>query len=216
MTLIRPGAINAKIANQLGSCVLASMRSRSSAGYVAIRPDGRRRLNATAGGAANGDRRPGPDAERHDPDQDGRSTATQGIRLGLDAPRLGHRAHKPLPLVEYVNNETLPCCFRNRDAGAWQHIPAGARQGGQQWRAGRTSVRCGPRSPVFAAWLVQLRGPVCVRWRSFTNFYFDVGKRPSWRHLLIRDDPTGAFEPHNARRQISGRYRWRRPTAPTR
>jgi hypothetical protein len=25
--------------------------------------------------------------------------------------------------------------------------------------------------------------------------YFDVGKRPLWRHLLIRDDPTGAFEP---------------------
>jgi hypothetical protein len=30
------------------------------------------------------------------------------------------------------------------------------------------------------------------------NFYFDVGPRPSRRHLVIRDDPTGAFEPSNA------------------
>ena len=50
----------------------------------------------------------------HDPDQDGRSTAAQGIRLELDAPRLGHRAHKPRPLVEYVSNETLSRCFGNR------------------------------------------------------------------------------------------------------
>jgi hypothetical protein len=35
-------------------------------------------------------------------------------------------------------------------------------------------------------------------WRSFSNFYFDVGKRPSWRHLLIRDDPAGEFSPGNA------------------
>jgi len=47
------------------------------------------------------------------------------------------------------------------------------------------------------------------RWRSFPNFYFDVGKRPTWRHLLIRDDPAGAFEPCNAglRRGIDGRDR---------
>jgi hypothetical protein len=42
---------------------------------------------------------------------------------------------------------------------------------------------------VFAAWVaIRSRGPICERWCSFSNFYFDVGKRPSWRHLLIRDD----------------------------
>ena len=46
--------------------------------------------------------------------------------------------------------------------------------------------------------------------RSFGNFYFDVGKRPTWRHLLIRDDPTGEFWPGNARWRIAARYRWRR------
>ena len=55
-------------------------------------------------------RRPGLDAERHDPDQDGHSTAVQGIRVGLDAPRLGHRAQAP-PLVEYVNNERCLAAF---------------------------------------------------------------------------------------------------------
>jgi hypothetical protein len=77
----------------------------------------------------------------------------------------------------------------------------------------RTNIRRGRRSPEFAAWLaIRSRGPVCERWRSFANFYFDVGKRPSWRHLLIRDDLTGEFAPGNARWQIAARYRWARPT----
>ena len=41
--------------------------------------------------------------------------------------------------------------------------------------------------PAFSAWLaIRHRGPLCARWRSFVNFYFDVGKRPSWRHLHPR------------------------------
>ena len=48
---------------------------------------------------------------------------------------------------------------------------------------------------VFTAWLaIRSRGSVRDRWRSFVNFYLDVGPRPSWRHLLIRDDTTGDFE----------------------
>jgi hypothetical protein len=67
------------------------------------------------------------------------------------------------------------------------------------------------RSPIFNAWLaIQQRGRVCERWRSFSNFYFDVGKRPTWRHLLIRDDPTGAFSPENSRWQVARPYMRRR------
>jgi len=32
---------------------------------------------------------------------------------------------------------------------------------------------------------IMSRGPVCERQRSFANYYFDVGKRPSWRHLIL-------------------------------
>jgi hypothetical protein len=65
-------------------------------------------------------------------------------------------------------------------------------------------------------WLaIQRRGPVCERWKSFSVFYSDVHPKPSWRHLLIRDDPTGAFEPGNARWQVARGYR-RRPTARSR
>src|SRR5467141_2180423 len=95
--------------------VLDPGRGRTKTGYFwAISRDDR-----PWGGLDPPARRPGlrpavsVTQQNHDPDQDGRSTAAQGIRLGLDAPRLGHRAHKSPPLVEYVNNETLPRCFRN-------------------------------------------------------------------------------------------------------
>jgi hypothetical protein len=69
-------------------------------------------------------------------------------------------------------------------------------------------IRRKRRSPVFAAWLaIQSRGRVCERWRSFASFYFDVGKPPTWRHLLIRDDTSGEFSPDNARWQVAKRYR---------
>ena len=58
--------------------------------------------------------------------------------------------------------------------------------------------------------------PPINRWRSFVNFYFDVGRKPTWRHLLIRDDPTGEFGPGNAGWRVAARYRWRRPTARSR
>jgi hypothetical protein len=70
--------------------------------------------------------------------------------------------------------------------------------------------------PEFSAWIaIRSRDQACERWCSFSNFYFDVGKRPSWRHLLIRDDPTGEFGPGNARWQMAKWYR-RRLTARSR
>ncbi|MET3970822.1 hypothetical protein [Bradyrhizobium sp. S3.9.1] len=59
---------------------------------------------------------------------------------------------------------------------------------------------------MFDLWLaLQRRGPVCERWRSFGTFYRDVSPKPSWRHLLIRDDTSGAFGPGNARWRVA---RW--------
>jgi hypothetical protein len=82
--------------------------------------------------------------------------------------------------------------------------------------ADRTHVRRGRRSSVFTVWLaIRSRGPIRERWRSFVKFYRDVDRKPSWRHLLIRDDPTGKFGPSNARWRLASRYRWR-PTARTR
>jgi len=54
----------------------------------------------------------------------------------------------------------------------------------------------------------QPRGVVCERWLNFAAFLNDVGERPSWRRLLIRDDPTGelgrAMPDGGLRRGIDG------------
>jgi hypothetical protein len=40
---------------------------------------------------------------------------------------------------------------------------------------------------------------VCDRWRTFDNFYADMGNRPSSKHSLDRKDPDGNYEPDNCR-----------------
>jgi hypothetical protein len=53
--------------------------------------------------------------------------------------------------------------------------------------------------PEFSAWIaIRSRDPNEV-WCSFVEFYLDVGKRPTWRHLVIRTDPAGEFSPDNCR-----------------
>jgi hypothetical protein len=45
-------------------------------------------------------------------------------------------------------------------------------------------------------------GAVLIERTPAPGFYRDVGSRPSWRCLVIRDDPTGEFSPTNSRWQI--------------
>jgi hypothetical protein len=71
-----------------------------------------------------------------------------------------------------------------------------------------------PIKPEYATWLaIKKRGPVCRRWRCYANFRRDVGPKPSWRHLVIRDDASFPFEPSNARWRIAKPYRSPRATA---
>ena len=52
--------------------------------------------------------------------------------------------------------------------------------------------RCGPKGAYRNIW-------VCARWRTFENFYADMGDKPSARHSLDRIDPYGDYEPSNCR-----------------
>jgi hypothetical protein len=84
-------------------------------------------------------------------------------------------------------------------------ISFGATAAGSAMRARRTT-------PEFGAWRAILkRGPLCRRWRCYVNFWRDLGPRPTWMHLVIRDDPTGEFSPTNCRWR-AGRW-YQRPRA---
>jgi hypothetical protein len=75
-------------------------------------------------------------------------------------------------------------------------------------RARRTTVRRKLPPPEFVAWKAIMEGGCCLRWRCYVKFRRVVGKKPSWAHLVVRDDPTAEFGPRNARWRIAKFYRW--------
>jgi hypothetical protein len=46
---------------------------------------------------------------------------------------------------------------------------------------------------------------VCQRWKSFENFFADMGKRPSRKHEITRSDNDGNYEPSNCQWSADGR-----------
>ena len=75
---------------------------------------------------------------------------------------------------------------------------------------------CGPGcdTATFDTWLaLRKRGKLCQSWQSFASFLGDVGKKPSWRHLIIRADTDGLFEPGNAKWRVAKDYRSPRRSA---
>ena len=73
-----------------------------------------------------------------------------------------------------------------------------------------------PVTPEYHIWRVIMARGCCRRWRCFINFRRDVGAKPSWRHLLIRDDTSREFGPDNAAWQTARWFLSPRSTARTR
>ena len=77
--------------------------------------------------------------------------------------------------------------------------------------ASKAKVRRKPLTPEYSTWVaIQKRGPICRRWQCYVNFRRDVGKRPTWTHLVMRADTSREFGPSNARWQVGPTYRQRR------
>jgi hypothetical protein len=131
--------------------------------------------------------------------------------------RSGGVSARHLPLAQRVSPSGAGCRASrptNRDA----HISrVSARRTGSCRTALPVRFDGRPRmSGTFRSWqVIRRRGPLCKRSRAYPNFHRDVGPQPSWAHLMIRDDTSGAFEPGNARWRLAKWFRSRRSTART-
>lgn len=70
--------------------------------------------------------------------------------------------------------------------------------GQQQFvESSRAHGMCG--TPTYRTWERVIRtGEVCKRWKSFENFFKDMGKRPTVNHFLVRKDSASTWRPENA------------------
>lgn len=82
--------------------------------------------------------------------------------------------------------------------------------------SGRTGTHKMTKSPEYVSWVEMRRRcnakprvdhtdytslgiTVCERWESFSNFYADMGPKPSPKHTLDRRENSGNYEPSNCR-----------------
>lgn len=84
-----------------------------------------------------------------------------------------------------------------------------------------------PEYPVWARMITRCTNPkasryanyggrgivVCERWRSFENFYADMGCKPSADHSIERIDVDGNYEPHNVRWATKREQHWNKSTS---
>lgn len=97
-------------------------------------------------------------------------------------------------------------CFRadraievNRTHGMSQSVTRGGKAATEYQIWNGMIGRCS--QPSHISWpLYGARGiSVCERWRTFSNFYEDMGPRPSAKHSIDRIDSDGDYTPENCR-----------------
>ncbi len=105
--------------------------------------------------------------------------STSRIKKGL-APRC-----KCQPYVRPIKHGAAKRKLRSPEYAAWIAM----------------NMRCDPSSAYVKKQNYSARGiTVCERWSSsYSNFYADMGPRPSDQHSLDRIDPNGNYEPSNCR-----------------
>ena len=114
-------------------------------------------------------------------------------------------SHATVRLKSLKNGETKSCgCLRIESAAA-RHMTHGQSVRGKHgetreylaWQAMRARV-----TSTRPKWVKSYssRGiTVCERWRSFENFFSDMGTKPSPKHSIDRKNNDGNYEPGNCK-----------------
>lgn len=110
---------------------------------------------------------------------------------------------KVVQLNNLRNGTSLSCgCLRGEQAAKREtiHGQASVKSETTEYRIWKGIItRCtNPNRPEYPRY--GGRGiKVCDRWRTFANFFADMGRRPSKKHSLDRIDNDGDYQPSNCR-----------------